>query len=384
MKALIWDANIVSQSECSTIISDSPMSLLQLLNANRPHRETLPNRSAGEKGIALLLVIFTITLLSILSIALTQSTYIGSQLHRSFVDRFRAELLLRSTLNVALELIAQDSGKVDPPKDSWGPFIAGQSVPASLLGVSDPRLEIGLEITPENSRLPLFRVKEIPGNAEYLRWRDIFARLFALLGCDNDGESDHTGIKPNGSFNSDDMVANLVDYLDEDKESVADRNFRGIEGSLPDDFFPENEPKSLTIQELVAIPGFTPSRLRRIEPYVTPLPIADVVFVNINLAAPIVLQAIDNNLTEEFANTLAEFSRGPDGPFSSENQKGNAVLLKNFPNYDQLKGSIVTDRSTSLQVIAKVQFGDRRFFARSRVKRNAGQPPTVVSTEFFG
>jgi type II secretory pathway component PulK len=357
------------------------MSSPKLQPLNRSHRRTIANRSGGEKGIALLLVIFTITLLSILSIALTQSTYIGSQLHRSFVDRFRAELLLRSALNVALELIAQDSGAVDPPKDSWGPFISGQTVPASLLGISDPRLEIGLEITPENSRLPLFQVKEKPGNRNFNIWRNNLAELFRLLGCDTDGELEHTGLFGNRNFSSDDMVANLVDYLDDDQTSLSVGNFKGIESELPEGYFPEKEPKSLTIQELVAIPGFTPNRLRRLEPYVTPL--NEVLAVNINVAAPIVLRAIAN-INEQQAATLAEFARGPKGPFSSQNQDGRA-LLSAIPNYySDLDVEFLTDRTTSLQVIAKVQFGDRRFFARSRVKRGSGQPPTVISTEFFG
>jgi type II secretory pathway component PulK len=358
----------------------SSMSSPKLLPRNRSHRRTIANRSGGEKGIALLLVIFTITLLSILSIALTQSTYIGSQLHRSFVDRFRAELLLRSALNVALELIAQDSGTVDPPKDSWGPFIPGQTVPASLLGISDPRLEIGLEITPENSRLPLFQVKQKAGSTTS-QWRDKLAELFRLLNCDDDGESDHTGLFGNRNFFSHDMVANLVDYLDDDQTSLSVGNFKGIESELPEGYFPEKEPKSLTIQELVAIPGFTPNRLRRIEPYLTPL--NEVLTVNINVAAPIVLRAIAN-INEQEAATLAEFARGPDGPFSDQNQKGESLLSQLIPNYSDLNVAFLTKRTTTLQIIAKVQFGDRRFFARSRVKRDSGQPPTVISTEFFG
>jgi type II secretory pathway component PulK len=356
----------------------SSMSSPKLLPLNRSHRRTIANRSGGEKGIALLLVIFTITLLSILSIALTQSTYIGSQLHRSFVDRFRAELLLRSALNVALELIAQDSGAVDPPKDSWGPFIPGQTVPASLLGISDPRLEIGLEIIPENSRLPLFQVKEKPGIRNFNIWRNNLAELFKLLDCDTDGELDHTGLFGNRKFSSDDMVANLVDYLDDDQTSLSVGNFKGIESELPEGYFPEKEPKSLTIQELVAIPGFTPNRLRRLEPYVTPL--NEVLAVNINVAAPIVLRAIEDQMNEQQANILTEFARGPEGPFRSENQKGEN-LLSAYPN---LKSPFITYRTNSLQIIAKVQFGDRRFFARSRVKRDPGQPPTPISTEFFG
>jgi type II secretory pathway component PulK len=335
-----------------------------------------------ERGIALLMVIFTITLLSILAIALTQSSYIGSQLHRSFVDRFRAELLLRSALNVALEIIAQDSGEVDPPKDSWGPFIPGQTVPATILGITDPRLEIGLEITAENSKIPLFRVKQTPGISGFAQWRDILARLFELSGCDTDGEADHTGLFGDRIFSSKEMVGNLIDYLDEDPSSFSEGGYTGVEAELPEGYFPQKEVKSMTIQELVAVPGFTPNRLRKIEPYITPL--AEVMTVNINLAAPLVLRAIDSNITEDAAEAIAEFARGGEGPFSSQNQKGDSVLSANFRNYDSLKGLIVTDKSTSLQIITKVQFGDRRFFARARVERKAGQPPSVIMTEFFG
>ncbi len=350
----------------------------------------LARTPSRESGIALLLVIFTITLLSIMGIALTNSTHIGSQLHRSFVDRFRAELLLKSALNVGLELIAQAPPEPDPPKDSWGLFTSGKTVPASVLGIEDPRLEIGLEITGENSRIPIMRILPIPGNTRDRDWRDILARLFSGLGFDNDGETDHTGLFGDRTFSSKEMVGNLIDYLDDDPTSFSEGEFKGLEQDLPKDYFPEKGrgPNAggggLTLDELAMIPGFTPLRLKAISPLITPL--ASIISVNINLASPAVIAAIDPNMTPEKAQAIFDFAHGSEGPFGPFNAAGEGVLSSNFPNYQSLKASgIIDDKSTDLRVTAKVQFSDRRYFARATVRRGGLQePPEVTSREFFG
>lgn len=366
-------------------------SLMTFITAPRPctrylSRPAVQRRRSPDSGIALLLVIFTLTLLSIMAIALTQSTYIGSNLHRSYVDRFRAELLLRSAVNVALEIIAQDPRTSDPPKNSWGPFIPGRTVPADLLGIPDPRLQIGLEITSENSKIPLRMIVPSPGNTRDREWRDIVARLFTLLQFDQDGEPDQTALFGDKSFTSKEMVANLIDYLDDDKTSFRDDTYTGIEAELPEGYFPEKAVREFTLGDLVAIPGFTPTRLKALGPFVTPLD--GIRSVNINLAAPVVLQALDPDLNEDAAREINTFAQSPEGPFGPYNPAGQNLLSVKFTNYPALQsGNIVTTDSSILQVIAKIQFGDRRFFARSRVERQPrGSPdgPKLLSREFFG
>lgn len=362
----------------STAMHTAPSSL----PLTRLHR----TRLARESGIALLLVIFTLTLLSIMSIALTQSTYIGSKLHRSFVDRFRAELLLRSAVNVALEIIAQDPRTSDPPKDSWGPFIPGRTVPADLLGIPDPRLQIGLEITSENSKIPLSMIVPSPGNTRDREWREILARLFVLLEFDDQPSPDHTGLFGERSFSSKEMVANLVDYLDEEPTSFSDGDVSGIEAQLPKGYFSEKAVRDFSLNDLVNIPGFSPERLSVLAPYVTPLTV--IRSVNINLTAPIVLQALDGNMQQDAAREISAFAQSSEGPFGPYNQAGQSLLTAKFTNYQTLQScNIVTTESAILQIIAKVQFGDRRFFARARVQRPLrGSPdgPQLLSREFFG
>ncbi len=334
--------------------------------------------------MALLLVLFVVVLISIVSLTLTQSTYLGSRLHAAYVDRFRSEVLLQSTLNVALEIISQDQQKTDPPKDSWGIFTQGRTVPASYLGITDPHLQIGLEITAEESKIPLRWVLPSPGNSRAAEWRDSLARLFANLGFDTDRETDHTGLFANRPFSSKQMVANLIDFMDADDTSYSEAQFAtGIEGELPSGYFPKGGQTDYTLRDLSIIPGFSPSRMKRLSPYVTP--ITEVNNININLAPAILIRSIDPSITPESAQAIVAFARGPEGPFSSSNNQGTAVLQQYFPNYQSVS-SFVSFRSRVLQVTAKVQLGDRPYFLRALIlRRNLGDPeaPNVLSREFI-
>jgi type II secretory pathway component PulK len=344
-----------------------------------------------SKGVALLLALFAVTLASALSIFIGNKTYFQSKLHIQSLQRIKAEYLLKSALNVARVLVSQQTATIsaDPPRDTWGQFTQGVTLPAQFLGVTEPNLSLGLEISPENGKLSLATIKYSPGSSASVlnidrRWRKIFADLFRVLGFDNDGQADLTGKFRGKVFKSNELVANLIDYVDADGESFpSDEGIpQGIESSLPKGFFP-NKPIS-QISELSNIPGFTAKRIEILTPFVT-VEKEQSDRININATTPQVLLALYPDANINSIQQVITYVRGPEGPI---NKTTIDRELPKFINYNAAN-SILTDTSKKIQVIARVQFGATRYFLRAIIDKEnnastSSSLPTVSRIEFFG
>lgn len=341
--------------------------------------QILRSTFAPQRGIALILVTFVIALATIVVTNLTYSTYIGSR-SNSVVERsLYAEYLLKSTVNVAIALIKADlNSNKDGPQDIWARFSQGTAVPPELFGIEIPNLSIELEVSPENQRFPLRHI--INGNDPRPLTRDMLVRLFKNLGFDNDTkEVQISGPFANRHFKSDELVANLIDYMDSDSESYKDPDFaKGIEGDLPKDTF-ENRPP-YRVSELAAIPGFTPGRMRKLEPLLTTFDNQGK--ININFAPPLILSALSDQIGSREIKEILDFRASKDGPFDFGDQKLQNIL--NDANIYQQINSTVGYNSSWFQVLAKVDFGTKAYFMRAIVVRQ-GSPTEVAirSMEIF-
>ncbi len=352
-------------------------------------------RESGKKesaGIALILVILVIAIISGLTFYLGSSVYFSARIHQSFIQRVQAEFLLKSALNVARMLVSQSNGSADPPKNSWGPLVQGLELPGELLGIDVPNVIVGLEMSSLDSKLSLRKLydhsKGTPGDAHdlFIRWRDSFARLFQSLGFDTDNEMVTHGPAKGNFFNSQALVANLIDYVDSDEESYSgEESFAtGIESSLPKGTF-ANKQEIRSLSELESIPGFTSNRIKKLSPYVT---CEQVDQANINLISSKVLMAIAPGLSEQSAAEIIDFARGPEGPY--ETFTFAELLSPYFPDFDEIS-RMLTVKSSHLQVVSKVQYGTSRYFLRATIDKSMSgipgaeeQLPEVIKLELFG
>jgi type II secretory pathway component PulK len=333
-----------------------------------------------------------IAITSGLTFYLGSSVYFSARIHSSFIQRVQAEFLLKSALNVARLLASQSNGSADPPRNTWGPLVQGIELPGELLGVDQPNVIVGLEMTSLDSKLSLRNLydsskwgKGTPGHDLFLKWRDSFARLFQSLGFDNDNEVVTQGPTKGTFFNSQQLVANLIDYMDGDEESYrGEGSFaNGIESSLPKGTFANKQ--EIFLGELESIPGFTANRIKKLWPYVTTVPVDT---ANINLISTKVLMAIAPELNEASAAQIIAYARGPDGPYETFDM---ASLLSPYFNDFNEVSKMLTTRSSHLQVLSKVQYGSSRYFLRATIeKSNVGVPgqepdlPEVTKLELFG
>jgi general secretion pathway protein K len=340
------------------------------------------SRTESERGIALILVIFMIALASALIVALTDSTYIAMRLNSAAERRVSSEYLLKSAVNLSRVLIKIDKTDFDNPvEDIWMQFIDGAEVPGAFLGISEQNVRIQLQITSESGKIPLRQLVNATGTQANDQYRDLFRRLFKVLGFDTDErEVDQTALFSGKHFKSDELVANLIDYMDSNTESYSSPGFaQGIEGDLPTTSPFRNEHIDSISSELGSIPGFTPARVQRILPFVTTTSSK----ININAAPKEVLMAISDDITDQVAQAIIDY-RNPasGGPFVPATwiQELQRITQSNDPNIT----SLTNIKSSYYEVIAKVDYGTSYFMARSVLRSlGAGRLPELRGIELF-
>jgi type II secretory pathway component PulK len=235
-------------------------------------------------------------------------------------------------------------------------------------------VQVWLEIRPESSKLRLSNL--VPtGQAPDTRWVEVFTKLFVDLGFDDDGEEEQNPPFRGRNFRAEELVANLIDYQDRDSESQP----LGIERDLPEGTFANSHIRD--INELRAIPGFTPNRIRRLMPYVTAVGEQR---VNVNFAPPLVLRALHDSMTDPVVAQIVAFREGPDGPIETHAQQATLTNFISNDDYSELSPLIDT-RSNWFQVVAKVEYvGAARYYLRATVFREGtGTLPIITSVELY-
>jgi len=341
--------------------------------------QSIIDRGQSSGGVALILVVFIVALASILVVNLTYSTFLGGRLHNHVERGFQAEYILKSAVNMARAIIKEDDTAEDSAKDPWGAFINGVPVPPEILGLESANTTIEVEIRPEESKVPLRAIVPVQGGEVDIRWRDATLRLFRLLGFDEDNEKDHTGLFPGQVFNAEELVAVLIDYMDDDDESYSAADFaRGVESQLPSGTFPNQRIRR--IGELSAVPGFTPNRVRRLTPFVT-------VFgnnrINLNLAPEIVLRSLHEDISEQQVREIINFRDSDEGPFTHQNQRLALEEIIGTEIYQEV-ATMIGVQSRWFQVLAKADYGGTRYFIRSYIsKDDQAELPVIRSVELF-
>jgi general secretion pathway protein K len=234
----------------------------------------VPRRRVGEEGIALLIVLLTITLLTIVVVEFTQSAEVATHFAMSTRNAVQAYYLARSGVNVAEALLVQD-GKInhsDSDQDIW-------ALPMPPLPIGDGT--VALRVQDEARRLNLNGIISTV-SGENTRNYAVFVRLFDVLGIDKR------------------ILAAIVDWLDDDDVPRSDPP--GAEQSYYVGLTPpvvvRNGPM-LTLRELLQVRGMTPTLFARLEEFVTVLPANTPFRINVNTAPAEVLYALSDGLTAD-------------------------------------------------------------------------------------
>lgn len=329
----------------------------------------------NERGVALLMVVLMITIASGVLMALTDSTYVAMRLNRSAEQRVKAEYILKSAINVAQTLIKVDKTQYDDPtQDAWMQFREGATVPGELIGLAEPNSKVSLMIAPESGKIPLLSL--VSPTAPDSGWRDVLVALFKNLGFENQPtQQDNREL-----ITVEQMVANLIDYLDFDKDSYSASDFsaEGIEGNLPVGVEFRNDGKLESLSnELSILPGYTDDRIQCILPFVS---IRSKSAININAASQDVLQALIQGLAPSASGGEAAAliqCRNPEngGPFN-QNYGSQITACIESDVASQIRPRLVA-QGNEFFVIAKVEFGTSGFMASAHLKSRNGRNPVI-------
>jgi len=236
----------------------------------------------GEQGIALITVMLVVALATLLAVSMMRSQHLSLRYAEGLFSQDQAMLYTQGAEAFVQDLLSRDIEDdkrqkmiTDHPGEPWAkpfpPFpVEGGMVQARLSDLQG-RFNVNL----------LWRDNAVDAGAQAY-----FKRLLGNLDLPEN------------------LDAPLIDWMDTDNEPT------GIDGA-EDDFYTRmavpyraaNQPLT-DVSELLLIKGFTPAIVERLRPLVSVLPAT--AGLNVNTAAPQLIQALAENMTPSGADELAK------------------------------------------------------------------------------
>jgi len=366
-----------------------------------PDPERLPSGTAddSEKGFALLLVIFVVSLATILVLDFAEQMDAYQRSSRSYTEQVQGVLMLKSAVNLGKLLI--EAPKPEETKDedwlfeAWNNIGSVPSIPLEgILG------ELRLMIVDDDGKIDVNAIQSLGGfpaggaqppqppqqpgggglavtdNPTY--WRNVLKQLFDIEGFQReqfpDGSYRTLG---NVAFASGDQVAVIADFIDSDGESLQVPGFEGtgIEGNAEKAWFYNRPLKHMA--ELAAVPGMTLDRVQRVAPFVKISPTAASLSngVNINTAPFEVLVALG------FPQTQAEeiIQKRLTAPYTRE-------ILPTLTAGDPNLGNRLKVKSGEFSAYARIRMPTRTFWVHAVIgaqDTGRGRRAVVRSYEYY-
>lgn len=241
---------------------------------------------ADERGIALLLALLVLTILTALILEFDAEARREYRAAAAFRDEYKASMLTRAAVQAARAVLQQDllrekmtGQKYDGPTDIW-------AMPIKNYAIGDGFLTA--QIQDETGKLNLNDLASSSGGDIEQKKKLVRAkRLFELL-----------RINPS-------LVDALIDWIDQDEIPQPAGAESLYYQSLRPPYRSANSPLP-GLGDLRLIKGFTPEIIERISPYVTVFPQEGGAPMNINTADPLVIQTLDPSLTQTVAMEIVQ------------------------------------------------------------------------------
>ena len=298
----------------------------------------------NERGVALLMAIFTFVLVAAISMELleeTQVEYLSSsqninQVKAYYAAKSGAELaLLRILIYKKARALAGDSlGQQGHVLDKvwsfpfiWPPILPPEAtlVDKQLLNdtIKESYIDVGISsrISSESSKID---VNALGSKSKILakHTRELLLKLFQNR-MDNNEEF---GRRFRG-YNFETLVNHLTDWVDEDNESKNGGDERSYYRDLDGDTIPPNQPFK-TLPELHMVEEMTDELYDVLEPNIT---IYGVAGINVNQASKQVLMLIDKGIDEKIADEIIKHIK-------DEKDGGPFAKLEDFFEFLQKQG----------------------------------------------
>jgi general secretion pathway protein K len=301
----------------------------------------------SERGMALLVVLVVIALLSSILVELAFTSMIDMRLTETFRDRSKAYYLAKGGINAGRMILQEDRNQFDSLHETWSKGVVNYPV-------ADGNVSINIE--DEDGKLALNSIVE--GNNPQTLMVDRFYRFLVAMQLDPPADPAE-------------LTAALIDWLDPGSDPYTElrtddlnQPVVGAEDghylNLPNPYHCKNGPLE-TLQELSLIKGFSSGVLERIIPHVA---VNRSLAININTASLEVLMSLDRQIDRDTAQAVVDYRQ-------SESIKSivqledflpseSYAILKTMANLGQLT---TTSETYRIESTAWVNDGRRRLVA---------------------
>lgn len=305
------------------------------------------NGFKSNRGMALLVVLAIIAMLTSLLTELAFSTLVDLRLTETFRDTTRAYYLAKGGITAGRMILQEDRNQYDSLEELWSQGVVNYPVHEGSVTV---------RIIDQDGKLAINAL--VSGNTPNTLMVDRFYRLFVALELDNLADPAE-------------LTANLIDWLDSGNNPYAQILTDGVSISVSGAeaaYYQELSPpypikngRLDTLDELALIKGFTPEVLRLVLPHVG---LHDLVAVNINTASAAVLRSLDPLLDAKVVETLLKYRQEKPivglGQLEGVLPPGAYSALKSLSNLEQLG---VQSKRYRIEAEAEINDGRRRLQA---------------------
>ena len=245
----------------------------------------------NERGLALFMTVFIITLATYIVFELGYSARFDQRSTRAFTENIQAEFILKSEVNLAralLELPRTEGVNEDWLGEGWALIGAAPSLPIEGF-VGEPRLTIVDDVGRININL-----LSHPTATEAAYWQNVVSELFRNQGFVEESFDPETyRTIGNYAHSPENQVAVIRDWIDADSDPFSSGAFPGvgIENKSMKGVFRNRQLRSA--HELLTVPGMTAERVAKVAPFLY-IPAISTAFnkINVNTAPREVLEAI--------------------------------------------------------------------------------------------
>lgn len=243
-------------------------------------------RKDDERGVALILALFVVTLLVALILEFDAEARREYREAAAFRDNFKASMLTRAAVQAARAVLQQDylndkqtGSNFDASTDLWAMPIKNYAIGDGLLSA---------QIQDERGKLNLNDLRAAANDqTKFKTTTERTRRLFELL-----------QVNP-------DLVDALIDWTDQDDNPRPAGAESAYYQSQRPAYRAANE-RLQSLADLRLVKGFTPDIIDQLSRYVTVYPLDGSAPININTADVLVIQSLDAGITPTMASEIAQ------------------------------------------------------------------------------
>lgn len=334
----------------------------------------------NNRGVAMLLAIFSLILMISIAVEVSYDSSIEYLVAAQQVNRLKAYYNAKAGVDISLLRIllykkamatfGKDLGKASSMLDPiWQfPFAWPPVIPPEANAVDKDQIESAVKesemegtfvatIASEGSRIDINDLGAFGDEGKKLReaTKQQILKIFTT-----EVENNEEFRRKYGNFKFDELVNNIADWVDEDKESQNGGEERAQYPDVRSEFIPPNKPFK-TLEELHMVAKMEEELFRLLAPRIT---VYGVKGINVNYASAETIKSMDPRITDDIIKNLMKRRSDPNegGPFTSPeefyefmNQQGVDLRPKaDAPSIPVLTGTEFNFRIVSTGVFANV------------------------------